>query len=77
MYRLIKSGLGIFHLLSIIVFMFALKMEVTWKILRERLAKTMPSYVEPRGEFITRLEAAVDWMNRTQKRRLKYMTLVT
>ena len=44
--------------------------ENAWDILKRRLEETLPSELESRDRFITRLRAAVLWMNRNQSERL-------
>jgi hypothetical protein len=40
--------------------------ENIWKLLRERLHVTLPQGLEPRDAFVTRLLAAVAWLNRNR-----------
>ena len=40
--------------------------ENAWKLLKERLFETMPARREGREDFIPRLRAAVDWVNRNK-----------
>ena len=48
--------------------------ENMWKILRGRLAATLPLGVEDREAFITRLHSAVRWMNRHERKQLWYLS---
>ena len=48
--------------------------ENAWKELRERLCKTLPVHLETRGEFITRLSAAVKWLNMHRQEQLWYLS---
>ena len=47
--------------------------ENAWKELRERLYKTLPTHLEARDEFITRLHAAVKWLNTHRQKQLWYL----
>ena len=40
--------------------------ENAWKLLRQRLDVTLPRGMEARGDFITRVRAAVAWLNRNR-----------
>ena len=44
-----------------------------WKIVKERLDQTMPTWRERRKEFVTRLRAAVAWVNRNRGKELWYL----
>ena len=44
--------------------------ENAWAILKERLLETAPVHLESREEFISRLNAAVKWMNKYRAKRL-------
>ena len=46
--------------------------ENAWKLVRERLAETLPKGMESRDHFITRLHQAVGWLNRHKKGQLEY-----
>ena len=48
--------------------------ENAWKELRERLYTTLPTYLETRGEFITRLHTAVKWLNTHRQNQLWYLS---
>ena len=48
--------------------------ENAWKILKERLAETMPVHLEGRSDFIKRLRAAVKWMNTVRAEQLQYLS---
>ena len=48
--------------------------ENAWKILKDRLDETVPVELERRDSFITRLNAAVRWMNRTRRDQLRYLS---
>jgi hypothetical protein len=48
--------------------------ENMWKILRQRLAATLPQGVEKRDAFITRLHSACQWMNRHERKQLWYLS---
>ena len=45
-----------------------------WKIVKERLDQTMPTWRERREEFVTRLRAAVAWVNRNRGKELWYLS---
>ena len=49
--------------------------ENCWKLLRERLTDTLPQGIEARADFIVRLGAAVAWLNKSKRDRLKYLSL--
>ena len=49
--------------------------ENVWKLLRERLAVTLPVGVEKRSHFISRIHSAVAWLNRNEKRQLVYYSM--
>ena len=48
--------------------------ENCWDLLRERLFETMPKGLEGRDAFIVRVRQAVQWINRTKKPRLEYLS---
>ena len=48
--------------------------ENAWAILRERLDETCPVDVEPRGDFVKRLRAAVRWANVHRSDQLWYLS---
>ena len=48
--------------------------ENVWKLLRERLAETLPRGKETRDHFVTRLELATAWLNRYKAEELKYLS---
>ena len=48
--------------------------ENCWDLLRDRLFATMPKRLENRGEFTARVHQAVQWINRTKKPRLEYLS---
>ena len=48
--------------------------ENVWKLLRERLAETLPLGLEKRDAFIIRLKAAAGWLNRQKKDELWYLS---
>ena len=45
-----------------------------WKIVKERLDETMPTWREGREEFVTRLRAAVAWVNRNRGKELWFLS---
>ena len=48
--------------------------ENAWKIVKERLDQTMPTWRERREEFVTRLRASVAWTNRNRGKELWYLS---
>ena len=48
--------------------------ENCWKLLRDRLDETMPTGLEERLSFVTRVKQAVAWLNRTQWEQLWYLS---
>jgi len=48
--------------------------ENAWKILRERLYETLPQALECREDFVTRLRAAVAWVNRNKRGQLLHLS---
>ena len=48
--------------------------ENAWKELRDRLYATLPARLESRGDFITRLRAAVLWLNNNRSEQLWYLS---
>ena len=48
--------------------------ENIWKLLRDRLAETLPSAMESREDFVRRLRNAVDWLNRNQTEAMLYLS---
>lgn len=47
--------------------------ENAWKLLRERMYSTMPDYLEPRDEFITRVRNSARWLNANSHDQLLYL----
>ena len=48
--------------------------ENAWKIVKERLNETVPTYNEGRNEFIQRYMAAVRWVNKNRSHQLWYLS---
>ena len=48
--------------------------ENTWKLLRDRLAETLPLGVEARGDFVIRLKATVRWVNKFKSADFAYLS---
>ena len=48
--------------------------ENCWRILRDRLSRTLPSNFETREDFIGRLKQAVTWINRHEARQLWHLS---
>ena len=44
--------------------------ENAWKVLRDRLAETMPAHLKHRDAFVKRLKSAVKWLNQHRSAQL-------